>query len=195
MVRGDSVLLRRPIPADRDEFVALRRASANFLRPWEPRPARGVDPLGSPAFAAYLEGSRCERRERLLLCEAAGGAIVGGINLNEIARGPFESAALGYWIGAPFARRGYMSAGLVLALHHAFEGLGLHRVEANIRPENEASLALVRRAGFRCEGFSPRYLEIDGTWRDHGRWALLVEDWRAKRAASAPSCGGSGSPG
>ena len=181
LVRGAEVLLRRPGEEDRDEFVALRHASADFLRPWEPRPARGLDPHGGPAFAAFLEGSHTERRERLLLCRERDGAILGGVNINEIVRGPFQSAYLGYWIGADFARRGYMGEGLSLALRHAFEGMELHRVEANIRPENEASIALVRRAGFQREGYSPRYLEINGDWCDHERWALLADDWRSQR--------------
>jgi ribosomal-protein-alanine N-acetyltransferase len=129
------------------------------------------------------------------LCLREGGALLGGINFNEISRGPFQNAALGYWIGAPFAGKGYMSAGLGLALRYGFENLALHRLEANIRPENAASLALVRRAGFRREGFSRRYLQIDGAWRDHERWALLAEDWRQDEGFSDPSCGGSGSPG
>ena len=102
LVRGVEVLLRRPGEEDRDEFVALRHASADFLRPWEPRPARGLDPHGGPAFAAFLEGSHTERRERLLLCRERDGAILGGVNINEIVRGPFQSAYLGYWIaGSP----------------------------------------------------------------------------------------------
>src|SRR6185295_2999839 len=86
---------------------------------------------------------------------------------------------LGYYIGAAFAGQGYMTEGLQLMLRNAFGGLGLRRVEANIQPGNRASLRLVRRAGFRREGVSPRYLKIAGRWRDHERWALLREDWRA----------------
>jgi ribosomal-protein-alanine N-acetyltransferase len=98
--------------------------------------------------------------------------------LNEIVRGPAQSAYLGYWIGAPYAKQGYLTEALPLALSHAFHALGLHRVEANIMPTNRPSLALVKRAGFRREGYSPRYLKIAGRWRDHERWALLAEDWQ-----------------
>src|SRR6266566_1180875 len=84
------------------------------------------------------------------------------------------------WIGVRHARQGYMTEALPLALRHAFRTLRLHRVEANILPVNRASLALVRRAGFRREGYSPRYLEIAGRWADHERWALLAEDWRPR---------------
>ena len=111
----------------------------------------------------------------------ADGAILGSINLSEIVRGPFESAYIGYQIGAPFARQGYMTEALSLALRIAFSRLRLHRVEANIQPRNVASVALARRAGFRREGLSRRYLKIGGRWRDHERWALLAEEWRADR--------------
>ena len=97
---------------------------------------------------------------------------------NEIVRGPAQSAFLGYWIGARYARQGYMTEALQLALRHAFRVLRLHRVEANIMPANRASIALVRRAGFQREGYSTRYLKIAGRWADHERWALTVEDWR-----------------
>ncbi len=99
------------------------------------------------------------------------------MNFNEIVRGLFQSAYMGYWIGEPFARQGYMGEALRAALDYAFGALGLHRVEANIQPGNEASIALVKRAGFRLEGHSPRYLKIGGGWRDHERWALTVEEF------------------
>lgn len=175
---GERTLLRSPYLADEDEYLALRRASADFHRPWEPAPPAGLDVHSPEAFRAFLAGSRCERRLRTLLCRRDDGCIVGGINFNEIVRGPFQNAFLGYWIGAPFARRGYMREGLALALDFAFGEFGLHRVEANVRPENVASIALVRGAGFRLEGYSRRYLEIAGNWCDHERWALLADDWR-----------------
>ena len=95
-----------------------------------------------------------------LVCTAA--SVVGGI--------------LGYAIGAPYAGEGYMTEGIELVLRHAFGAMGLHRLEANIQPGNEPSIALAKRAGFRLEGFSPRYLKIDGRWRDHERWAILAEE-------------------
>jgi ribosomal-protein-alanine N-acetyltransferase len=106
---------------------------------------------------------------------------VGGININEIVRGVFRSGYLGYQVGAPHARQGYMTEALAIVLREAFGPLRLHRVEANIQPGNRASIGLVRRAGFRLEGLSRRYLKIGGRWRDHERWALTVEDWRRRR--------------
>ena len=107
--------------------------------------------------------------------------VMGEINLSQIVRGLFLSAYLDYQVGAPFARQGYMTEGLHLALRHAFTTLGLHRLEANIQPENAPSIALVRKVGFAREGYSRRYLKIGGRWRDHERWAILREDWEGMR--------------
>jgi ribosomal-protein-alanine N-acetyltransferase len=111
------------------------------------------------------------------------GELAGVINLNEIVRGGFRSAYLGYYALAPHHAQGHMSAGLRLVIARAFRLERLHRVEANIQPGNARSIALVKRLGFRLEGFSPRYLKINGRWRDHERWALTVEDWRSSKRA------------
>lgn len=103
---------------------------------------------------------------------------MGVINVSQIFLGAFRSAYLGYYAGARHMGQGYMSEGLRLVIRNAFSKLGLHRLEANIQPANRASLRLVRRAGFRREGFSPRYLKVLGRWRDHERWAVTVEDVR-----------------
>jgi [ribosomal protein S5]-alanine N-acetyltransferase len=118
------------------------------------------------------------------------GAVVGSVEISRIARGNFQSAYLGYRVAAAERRRGYMTEALQLTLRHAFRALKLHRVEANIEPGNEASIALVRRAGFTREGFSRRYLKHGGRWRDHERWALLREEWRPPRADSPPARSG-----
>jgi len=106
---------------------------------------------------------------------------VGALELSQIARGGFQSAYLGYYVGAPFAGQGYMTEGLALGITHAFRVLRLHRLEANIQPSNRASIALVKRLGFRREGYSRRYLKISGRWRDHERWAILRDDWTTVR--------------
>jgi ribosomal-protein-alanine N-acetyltransferase len=123
--------------------------------------------------------------ERLEIRRTTDRALLGHVEISQIARGNFQSAYLGYAIGAEHRGRGYMTEALQLALRHAFRTLRLHRLEANVEPGNEASLALVRRAGFTREGFSRRYLKIRGRWRDHERWALLAEEWRPVRPSRA----------
>jgi ribosomal-protein-alanine N-acetyltransferase len=105
---------------------------------------------------------------------------MGVCNLFQIFLGNLKSAFIGYWIGSKFAGQGYMTEALDLLLSYAFEILRLHRVEANIQPENDHSKALVARIGFRLEGFSPRYLKVAGRWKDHERWAIRHEEWRQK---------------
>lgn len=140
-----------------------------------------MPPVTDRQWMAYLARRRRPDSPGFLVCRLADGAIVGGININEIVRGVFQSGYLGYQVGAPYARQGYMTEALALTVRIAFGRLRLHRVEANIQPGNKASIALVRRAGFRREGLSRRYLKIDGRWRDHERWALTNEDWRRAR--------------
>jgi ribosomal-protein-alanine N-acetyltransferase len=173
------VFLRAPTAGDGDEFIGLMRASRSFHRPW------ATAPTDQERFNAYLADSRRADFEAMLVCRADDLAIVGFFNLSQIVRRSLQSAYLGYAVGKPYAGHGYMREGIALVLRHAFVDLRLHRVEANIQPDNHASIALARRAGFRREGFSPRYLKIAGRWRDHERWAILADDWRTQREAEA----------
>jgi len=109
--------------------------------------------------------------------DVVSGRLAGVVNLNDILLGALRSAYLGYYGFEGVCGGGRMTEGVRLAVSFAFEQTGLHRVEANIQPANEPSRALVRRLGFRLEGFSPRYLYIAGAWRDHERWAVLSDDW------------------
>ena len=178
MAGGTRVHLRRPCASDRREVLAIARKSRKLHRPWV------LAPSSVEAFEAWLQGAHSAQRERLLLCQNDNGAIAGYFSLGEIVPEPLKSAYLGYWVNAALAGQGLMQEGLGLVLRYAFQELRLHRVEANIQPDNLASIALVRRCGLRREGFSPRYLKVSGRWRDHERWALTVEDWREQRAPS-----------
>ena len=169
---GERTFLRRARERDAEEFVELMRASRRLHRPWS------FPPTQPEEFRALVERASADDFELFLLCRRSDGAILGFFNLSQIFRGPFMNAYLGYAVGEPHAGDGYMSEGIELVLKHAFGTLGLHRLEANIQPGNERSIALAKRAGFRLEGFSPRYLRIDGRWRDHERWAILAEDMR-----------------
>ena len=170
------VYLRAPERSDRAEFVSLMRASRSFHRPW------ATAPTDDEAFDAYLVDSRRPDFQAMLVCRRDDRAILGFFNLSHITRGSLQSAYLGYAVGSTFAGQGYMREGINLVLRDAFLTLRLHRIEANIQPGNHASIALARGAGFSREGFSPRYLKIGGRWRDHERWAIVAEDWRARAA-------------
>jgi ribosomal-protein-alanine N-acetyltransferase len=172
------VYVRPPRRADETEFVALMRESRAFHRPWASAP---TDPA---RFAAYLEDATRPDFEAFLVCRTVDDQIVGFFNVSQIARGSLQSAYLGYAAAQRYAGQGYMREGIELVLRAAFLELRLHRLEANIQPGNQASLALARGAGFKREGFSPRYLKIGGRWRDHERWALLADDWRRAHGLS-----------
>src|SRR4051812_40755881 len=166
---GPRIGLCRPSAADADEFLALAQANAEFLRPW-------VDPPATrEKFESYLQSRQLAADDGFLICELSSNRIAGVINVSCIVRGVFQSAYLGYWIGEAFARRGYMTEAMNLLIRYAFGQMGLHRLEANIQPQNLASIALVRRCGFQREGYSPKYLKIFGEWRDHERWAILAD--------------------
>src|SRR3954454_1698594 len=166
------VRLSEPAPGDRREFIDLVEASVDLHRPWT------YPPADAPSYRRLLERNRAENFFALLLRRVEDDAIVGIFEFSEVVRGSFQNAYLGYWVGAPYAGQGYMRDGMHLALRFAFSELRLHRVEANIQPANKRSLGLVKHAGFRREGFSPRYLKIGGRWRDHERWAILADDPR-----------------
>jgi [ribosomal protein S5]-alanine N-acetyltransferase len=170
------VFLRPPKVSDRDQFISVMRASRSFHRPW------ATAPTDYEGFEAYLADTRRPDFEAMLVCRREDQAILGFFNLSHITRGSLQSAYLGYAVASQYARQGYMREGLELVLREAFLNLQLHRIEANIQPGNQASIALARGAGFSREGFSPRYLKIGGRWRDHERWAILAEDWRALHA-------------
>ena len=161
------ITIRHVESADGDEFLALMHKSHELHHPWI------FPPLTEAAFEQYVARMERTDSEGLLVCEREYGRIVGVINLNSIVRGALLGASLGYYAGAPFAGRGYMSEGLELAKTYAFTNLLLHRLEANIQPDNHPSIALVKRCGFTKEGFSPSLLFIDGAWRGHERWAFV----------------------
>ena len=166
----DRVALRRLAREDRDELLALVRESRALHRPWAYPPERAdqIDDL-------YAR-SRREDFEALVARRVEDGAIAGVLNISQIIRGHLQSAFLGYYAHARYAGQGYMREGMALTLAHAFGTLRLHRLEVNIQPGNAASIALARGAGFRLEGFSPRYLLVGGQWRDHERYAMTAEE-------------------
>ena len=170
LAEGSRVWIRHFTYEDGAEFTARARESKDLHHPWL------FPPVSTDAYLAYA-GRLIEDRTKagFLVCEKDDGGIAGFININNIVRGGFRCGALGYGAFAHAAGRGLMREGLDLVIGHAFGPLGLHRLEINAQPENLASAALARGAGFRLEGFSPKMIYIDGDWRDHERWALTAE--------------------
>ena len=163
-----AVVIRHPTLADEAEFLAKARRSRTLHRPWTKAPTTRAE------FRRYLAKVDGERNTAWLVCLKRGGAIAGVVNVNEIVRGAFRSAYLGYYVFAGFEQQGVMRAALRAVVRHAFRTDRLHRLEANIQPTNRASIALAKSCGLRKEGFSPRYLKIGGRWRDHERWAIVA---------------------
>jgi len=169
------VHLAQPAAECEAEFLQSVRSSQDLHRPWVFAASNHEE------FAAYLERIRSGRKISHWIRRNSDNRLAGVINVSEPVMGVFRSAYLGFHAFAGFARRGYMTEGLALVLDRAFGELEFHRLEANIQTANSASAALVSRVGFRKEGFSPKYLFIDGDWRDHDRWAILSEEWPHKR--------------
>jgi [ribosomal protein S5]-alanine N-acetyltransferase len=170
----------RPLArSDRSEFLALARESRRLHRPWTYPPER------TDQFEELYARSRRDDFVCLLAYRLDSGDIAGVFTISQIVRGAFQSAYLGYYAHERHARQGFMREALEQVLDHAFDGLGLHRIEANIQPGNSPSIALARGAGFRLEGFSPRYLLIGGQWRDHERYAITADERAAAKAAQA----------
>jgi len=166
------VRLEEPAPRHAGPFLASVRRSRELHR-------NLVSPPGTPKrFRAYLASLQSASRLSRLVVTQASDEIVGVVTVSEIVRGAFRSAYLGYYGFVPHVGRGFMRQGMEQVIRHCFGELRLHRLEANIQPGNLPSIALVRRLGFRLEGYSPRYLKVAGRWRDHERWAILAEEWR-----------------
>jgi [ribosomal protein S5]-alanine N-acetyltransferase len=176
VLRDVRVLLRMPDMADFEQWSDLRHLSRDFLTPWEP-----VWPANDLTRSAFRSRIRQYWRDidddsayPYFIFDVSGQKLLGALTLSNVRRGVAQSATLGYWIGAPYARQGYMSSAVKLILSFAFQHLSLHRVEAACLPHNEASIALLRRCGFEPEGLAREYLKIAGEWRDHVLFAKLA---------------------
>lgn len=177
-IPGPGVMLRMPQSGDFNEWAALREASRDFLVPWEPTwPA---DDLTRGAFRRrlkrYAEDQRGDLAYAFLIFRSDDGAMVGGLTLANIRRGVAQAGSIGYWVGAPFARKGYMTAAVRALIPFCFGTLRLHRLEAACIPSNAASVALLEKAGFQREGYARSYLCINGIWQDHLLYARLKDD-------------------
>lgn len=171
----EMITLREPSAQDEAVFISTMQNSRDFHFPFITAPCTCEE------FQAYLNKSRLDS-ERYYIAWDNKQQIIGVFNISGIVRGVFKSAYLGYYASATHAGKGLMSDALKLVLKEIFTSLELHRIEANIQPGNTASIHLATRNNFLKEGFSPRYLKINGIWQDHFRFALTVEDWLVNNA-------------
>lgn len=155
---------------DKEAFLAIMQRSQSLHHPWVKVPQT------SEEFNEYFSRFQQSNQKSFLVCDQQG-HIVGVFNISEIVRGLFQNAYLGFYGVADSTGKGYMSAGLKLILEKVFKEMVLHRLEANIQPENTRSINLVKKNGFRYEGYSPRYLKINHEWRGHEHWAMTLEDY------------------
>jgi ribosomal-protein-alanine N-acetyltransferase len=174
---GEGVVLRTPQMTDYNDWAALRERSREFLTPWEPTwPA---DDLSRSAFRRrirrYAEDLRTDQGYAFLIIRNSDDAIVGGLTLANIRRGVAQAGSLGYWMGLPFARQGYMTAAVRAVIPFAFSTLRLHRLEAACIPSNAGSIRLLENTGFVREGYAREYLCINGIWQDHLLYGRLKD--------------------
>jgi len=174
---GEGVVLRTPQMTDYNDWAVLRERSREFLTPWEPTwPA---DDLSRSAFRRrirrYAEDLRSDQGYAFLIIRNSDDAIVGGLTLANIRRGVAQAGSLGYWMGLPFARYGYMTAAVRAVIPFAFSTLRLHRLEAACIPSNAGSIRLLENTGFVREGYAREYLCINGIWQDHLLYGRLKD--------------------
>jgi [ribosomal protein S5]-alanine N-acetyltransferase len=176
-VAGEGVLLRIPQAPDYTDWTALREESRDFLTPWEPTwPA---DDLSRSAFRRrirrYSEDLRTDQGYAFLIIRSSDNTLVGGLTLANIRRGVAQAGSIGYWMGRPFVRQGYMTAAVRAIMPFAFASLRLHRLEAACIPSNVGSIRLLEKTGFVREGYAREYLCINGIWQDHLLYGRLKD--------------------
>lgn len=185
VLKGRRVVLRPLVVTDFAQWQGVRRRSHDWLTKWEPRRPPGM-PDVTDSRSAFAARCRARDRERQLGTGFGFGIFVddefaGEININGVQRGPFQSAYVGYWIDQSAAGHGYVPEAVVVLCRYAFEELGLHRLQIAIIPRNKASRRVVEKLELRDEGTAIRYLEINGVWEDHIRYAVTAEEWKDRR--------------
>lgn len=165
-----TVNLRPLVASDQPAFLRAARHSRSLHLPWIQVPT-------TPShFLDYVEEMNTEDDQAFLVCRQDTHDMVGVVELRDIYYGDFQNSYLLYYAFEGHLQKGFMKQAVMQTIHHAFKSLKLHRLEANIQPENSASIALIRACGFTREGYSPKFLKKGGQWRDHERWALIDSD-------------------
>lgn len=181
----ERMILRPPVHSDFREWAELRSVSADFLIPWEP--VWAASHLTRKSFTNRVYWAQRsianDTAVPLFLIRREDDRLLGAITLDNIRRGPAQAGTLGYWIGQPFARAGYMGEAIEAVVHHAFQRMDLSRIEAACLPENVASRGVLEKSGFKYEGVAQSYLQINGRWRTHVLYAALRNDRRGRTTA------------
>jgi [ribosomal protein S5]-alanine N-acetyltransferase len=182
---GRRILLRPIVAADFSAWREVRRRNIDWLTRWEAQRVQGQPDVVEDKDAFTVRCSARQRERQLGTGYGYGifidGELAGEINLTAVQRGPFQSAYVGYWIDEKHAGNGYMPEALVVLAQFAFDELQLHRIQISIIPRNTASRRVVEKLGIRDEGIAARYLEINGVWEDHIRYAITTEEWDGRR--------------
>ncbi len=188
-LRGRRVVLRPLVAADFAAWREVRLRNESWLLPWEPQRHPS---LPDPTRDRHAFEARCAARERERGTDNAypfgvfvGEEFAGEVNINNVTRGALQSATIGYWIDQRHAGNGYIAEGVVVAMKYAFEQVQLHRLEICIVPRNDKSRRVMDKLNIREEGVALRYLEIAGTWEDHIRYGITVEEWIERQATFA----------
>ena len=181
---GRRVTIRTMGPTDYEQWIEIRERCREWLIPWEPRPAKA----SFPNEDRHSFSARCALRERERQLGTGfgfgifvGSQLVGELTLSSIQRGPFQSGYIGYWIDADLAGNGYVPEAVAVTLALAFDELHLHRIEIAIIPRNDRSLRVVEKLKIRHEGVAASYLQINGAWEDHARFAITSDEWTTRR--------------
>jgi ribosomal-protein-alanine N-acetyltransferase len=178
---GRRLLLRPLVASDFPAWREVRRRNVDWLTKWEAQRTQGQPDVVEDRDAFAVRCSARQRERQLGTGYGFGifvsGDFAGEINLSAVQRGPFQSAYVGYWVDEKHAGNGYMPEALVVLAQYAFDDLHLHRIQISIIPRNAASRRVVEKLGIRNEGVAERYLEINGEWEDHVRYAITVEEW------------------
>ena len=182
---GQRLVMRPLIADDYAQWREVRTVNEDWLTQWEPQRIAGQPDVVQSAQAF---SSRCSARQRERQLGTGYGfgifvndKLAGEMNVSAIQRGPFQNAYVGYWIDQRLAGEGYTPEALVVAMKFAFEDLRLHRLQISIIPRNKPSRRVVEKLGIRLEGMAERYLEINGTWEDHLRYAITIEEWQERK--------------
>ncbi|MEY2405715.1 MAG: [ribosomal protein S5]-alanine N-acetyltransferase [Acidimicrobiaceae bacterium] len=182
---GRRILLRALVASDFPAWREVRRRNVDWLTKWEAQRIQGQPDMVEDRDAFAVRCSARQRERQLGTAFGFGifveGELAGEINLSSIQRGPFQNAYVGYWIDEKHAGNGYMPEALVVLSRFAFDDLHLHRLQVAIIPRNRASRRVVEKLDLREEGIAERYLEINGAWEDHVRYAMTVEEWDERR--------------